>query len=319
MTAWRRGGWIAAARRRLRALLAHPLRASLARALAPALALALAGCSGAPAGGTADAPSASPLLYELAAADGKVEGWMIGTIHALPPGTAWRTPAIGRVIDAADLLVVEIGPPSPGDRDAYGALAQGPGHPPLAARLPAELRPALAALLERGGFDADGFSTEETWAAALALARIDAPGDPALGVDRALIADFAGRPVHELEGLRGQLAIFDRLPEAQQRALLASVVRESARPGSDPERLQRAWIAGDATAIEQATREGFLADPALREALLVARNRRWAEAIAALLQEPPRPLIAVGAAHLVGPEGLAALLEAKGYRVRRLP
>jgi hypothetical protein len=37
------------------------------------------------------------------------------------------------------------------------------------------------------------------------------------------------------------------------------------------------------------------------------------------LAEAPRPLIAVGAAHLVGPEGLVALLEAEGYRLSRIP
>ena len=61
------------------------------------------------------------------------------------------------------------------------------------------------------------------------------------------------------------------------------------------------------------------ADPALRAALLTDRNRHWAAALTPLLQEGPRPLIAVGTAHLVGPDGLAALLEAQGYRIRRLP
>ena len=71
--------------------------------------------------------------------------------------------------------------------------------------------------------------------------------------------------------------------------------------------------------IEASTREGFLADPALRAALLTGRNNRWAEAIIPLLEQSPRPLVAVGTAHLVGPDGLVALLEARGYRVRRIP
>ena len=37
-----------------------------------------------------------------------------------------------------------------------------------------------------------------------------------------------------------------------------------------------------------------------------------------LLKQTPRPLVGVGAAHLVGPDGLAALLEQRGYTVRRL-
>jgi uncharacterized protein YbaP (TraB family) len=287
--------------------------------IAPFLLFALAGCSDATGGDTAGPPP-SPLFYEIASADGAVEGWMLGTIHALPDGTQWRTTEIGRVIDTADLLVVEIGElkwPDEGP-SIYFSLAQSPGLPPLATRLPPELRPQLASLLERGGMEADDFAMEETWAAAIALARINATGDPANGVDSALIEDFAGRPVRELEGLRGQLSIFDRLPESAQRAMLAAVVRESEKNRKDPARLQRAWLAGDAATIEQSTREGFLADPVLHEALLAGRNRRWAAQIGPMLAAPPRPLIAVGTAHLVGPEGLVALLEAAGYRVRRV-
>lgn len=291
-----------------------------AAVLAPILALALAGCSDAP-GGEADGPPPSPLLYEIASADGSVEGWMVGTIHALPSGARWRTPAIDQVVEQADLLVVEIGELKGRDEgpSIYFSLAQSPGLPPLDQRLPPDLRPQLASLMARGGMHLSDFTSEETWAAAIALARIDASGDPANGVDRALIADFSARPVRELEGLRGQLSIFDSLPEAQQRAMLAAVVRESERARADPERLQRAWLTGDAATIEQSTREGFLAEPGLREALLVGRNRAWIAALAPLLESPPRPLIAVGTAHLVGPDGLVALLETQGYRVTRIP
>ena len=300
---------------------AGAMAARCAAAIVAPVFLILAGCSDAPGRSAADSAPPSPLFYEIAAADGSVEGWMFGTIHALPPDTEWRTPAIGRVIDAADLLVVEIAElgDSEGLAQAFSALATSPGLPPLAERVPADLRPQLAALMARGDLQEASFATRETWAAAITLAQVDATGDPASGVDRALIADFAGRPVRELEGARGQLSIFDRLPESAQAAMLAAVVRESERARRDPARLQRAWLAGDAQVIAASTREGFLADPALREALLTGRNRRWAAALARALAEAPRPLIAVGAAHLVGPDGLAALLEAEGYRLRRIP
>lgn len=298
----------------MRAAFGAMARRLAAGVIASFLLLGLAACGNRPA----DGPPPNPLLYEIASVDGAVEGWMLGTIHALPDGTQWRTPAIGRVIDTADLLVVEARGRDEGP-SIFKSLAQSPGLPPLADRLPADLRPQLAALLERGGLDESAFAAEESWAAAIGLARIEAAGDPANGVDRALVAGFAGRPVRQLEGLRGQLSIFDRLPESQQRAMLAAVVRESERTRKDPERLQRAWLAGDAATIEAATHEGFLVDPAVREALLTGRNRRWTAALVPMLAEAPRPLIAVGAAHLVGPEGLAALLEAEGYRIRRIP
>jgi uncharacterized protein YbaP (TraB family) len=289
--------------------------------IAPLLLALLAGCSDAPAEPAEGAGPPSPLFYEIASADGSVEGWMVGTIHALPASVEWRTPAIETVVKDADLLVVEIAALDDGVALArsFADLSRTPGLLPLEERLPAELRPRLADMMARGDLVPAQFLGTETWAAALTLARVDAAGDPANGVDRALIAEFEGRPVRELEGAAAQLAIFDRLPEAQQRAMLAAVVRESAAAARDPERLQRAWLKGDTATIEASTREGVLADPAVREALLTARNRRWAAALAPLLAEEPRPLIAVGTAHLVGPEGVPALLEAQGYRVRRIP
>lgn len=304
----------------LRVSLVQAARCAVAAILAPILILALAGCSDAPGEGQDSGPP-SPLLYEIASADGAVEGWMLGTIHALPDGTDWRTPTIAAVVDEADVLLVEIA--GLDDRAMLAAtfaeLGATPGLPPLDRRIPPNLAPALADLLDRGALDPGGFTKSETWAAALTLAQISAGGDPANGVDRALIREFAGRPVRELEGARAQLSIFDRLPEADQRDLLVAVIRDAEGAKRQTAKLRRAWLTGDIAVLDKATRSGILADPDLREALLVQRNRDWTTATVPILQAQPKPLIAVGAAHLVGSEGLASLLQAQGYRLRRLP
>lgn len=245
---------------------------------------------------------------------------MLGTIHALPRDTQWRSAAASHAIASADLLVVEIADLDNAAKlaEAFAALGAAPKPESIAARIAPDLRGELDAIVRRGQLDPNALAALDTWAAALTLARVDTEGDPAGGVDRAVIRAFAARPVRELEGADYQLAIFDRLPESEQRDLLDAVVREAQAARSDPERLRRAWLAGDVAELEQAARTGIMADPELREALLLARNRRWDAMIAPLLEDAPRPLIAVGAAHLVGPDGLQRRLEARGYRVRRL-
>ena len=70
--------------------------------------------------------------------------------------------------------------------------------------------------------------------------------------------------------------------------------------------------------LEDATTRGIMADPELREALLVGRNRAWTQPLLEALKARGKPLVAVGTAHLVGPDGLVALLQERGYTVSPL-
>ncbi len=278
-------------------------------------ALLLSGC-GEPA---QDVPPPTPLFYEVASADGTVvEGWLLGTIHALPDGTEWETAPISEAIGQADVLVVEVA--GLGDAGAaarmFAARSAADTPADVAVRLEPALRPALADLLDDSGQDPAALRELDTWAAALTLAQGVRHGDPANGVDRAVIAAFAGRQVIELEGLAFQFDLFDKLPEREQRDLLAAVVRDHQRWGDDPGHLTRTWLAGDGAALADPGQSALLADAELREALLTRRNAAWADRIDGLLAGERSVLVAVGAAHLPGPEGLAALLEQYGYTVR---
>lgn len=285
------------------------MRLGLAR-LALIGALILAGCREAPV-------PARPALWEVTGANGE-QAWLFGTIHALPRPAAWRSPAVDAALNGADRIVVEIAAVGDGAALArdFAALSHAPGQPPLPSKVPSDLRNKLARQLKDAGLDESQFTDLETWAAALTLARGAAKDmDPANGIDRAVLALAGERPVVELEGTRGQLGVFDKLPETEQRDLLAAVVAEPDRSTDSP---VAAWLMGDMGAIERETHRGILADPELRQALFTDRNRVWAERIAAMLTARQRPFVAVGGAHMAGNEGLPALLVARGYSVRRI-
>lgn len=280
--------------------------------------LALAACGQGPR--RADLPAPSPALWRVTAPDGRPAGWLFGTIHALPEGAKWRTPAIDQAIVDADLLVVEAK-----DLDNEGKLSaiftrlsHSADLPPLSQRVPAAMRGRLQALLAKGGYREADFKAIETWGAAIMLAQLADDSIGENGVDRALLTDFKARPIEELEGVEGQFAIFDRLPEADQRDLLGAVVEEDTMDAADSARLAKLWLAGDMDSIAREGDDGMLADPQLKQALLVNRNKAWADKLLALYKAGKRPLVAVGAAHLAPPDGLPELLAAKGYKVARV-
>ena len=52
--------------------------------------------------------------------------------------------------------------------------------------------------------------------------------------------------------------------------------------------------------------------------LLVDRNKNWLPKLEAPFTRKGHALVIVGAAHLVGPDGLLAMLKAKGYTIEQL-
>jgi uncharacterized protein YbaP (TraB family) len=275
-------------------------------------ALLLAACTPQP-------QAAHPALWRVEGPHGE-RGWLFGTIHSLERPALWRSPKVDEAFRASDHIVVEVGnlADQAALRRTFAQMSQSPGLPPISDRVEPALRPRLAALLKQVGAREDSFVNVETWAVALSLARAsESAEDAANGIDREVLAAADGKPVVELEGALAQFGIFDRLPEKEQRDFLAAVLRDA---GSADEEagLAEAWRQGDMRRIEAETHRGLLADPELREALFTARNQAWSDRIAAMLAKGEHPFVAVGAAHMAGPEGLPAMLTTRGYEVTRV-
>ena len=76
------------------------------------------------------------------------------------------------------------------------------------------------------------------------------------------------------------------------------------------------WAAGDAAGLGKMIASDIEeAGPETAEALIYARNARFATRIDGLMKGSGRAFVAVGAAHMAGERGVPALLRAKGYTV----
>ena len=265
---------------------------------------------------------AVPAMWQVG--QGKRQITLYGTIHALPKGQDWFTPQAARALRRAGTLVVEIVPA--GDPAAMRAVVTELGMlrtpVPLASRLPAELKAQADALLKQAGLPPGALDAMETWLAALTLVQIEvarAGLDPAAGVDVTLIARArgAGKPLVGLETARGQLALFDELPEADQRLLLVSAISDAGKTAEQMRGLVAAWAAGDVDRILKDFDDASLS-PELERRLFRDRNAAWADWMQAALKQPGRHFMAVGAAHMAGPHSLIAMLKARGIRVRRV-
>ncbi|MFM6932976.1 MAG: TraB/GumN family protein [Novosphingobium sp.] len=279
--------------------------------LAALTVLALAACS--------RPDVAKPAMWEVTGPGGE-HAWLFGTIHMLPRAADWRSRDIDQALESADMIVLEIADIE--DKGGMGAvfteLANSPGQPPLSERVDPSVRPALQKLYAETKAQDATFANVETWAAALTLAQLaNKTAQSDHGIDLALVKAVPGKPRGELEGTRRQLAIFDRLPEKEQRDLLNAALRDNRGEAGEVE-LAEAWRKGDMALIARETRTGILADPELRQALYSNRNSAWIVQIEDMLRKGHRPFVAVGAAHLAADDGLPALMQKRGWKVKRV-
>jgi len=121
--------------------------------------------------------------------------------------------------------------------------------------------------------------------------------------------------VQGLESLDFQIAQFDGLSMPLQDKMLSDTLKEMGTTQEAVGEMARAWNTGDAAAIERIVLRDLKSDPQMYQRLLVDRNRAWLPKLEALFARPKPAFVVVGAAHLVGSDGLIAMLKAKGYTV----
>ena len=267
---------------------------------------------------------ARPALWEVSDPDTTI--YLFGTIHLLPANYSWRSPALDNAIAKSDELYVEtiVDPRHPeGIRNALFALDNSQSLPPIADRVAPARRPLLEAAIAKSGLPRESFDKMETWAAAFRLlgvqfAQIGLQGEN--GVEQTLKEAFAanGKPIGQLETNAEQLAYFDSLPEASQRALLEGSIEPAQVAGPDFAKMLSGWAKGDVNEIAKTFNRDLSDSPELTQTLLMKRNANWSSWIEGRLKQPGTVMIAVGAGHLAGHDSVLSRLRDQGFTVTRL-
>lgn len=263
------------------------------------------------------APHARGLLWKVEST-GRAPSYVFGTIHLADPRVTALPPPVQQAFGEARHFLMELVP----DADAVAQLAE--------AMIFADARtlmeivgPALykdvETAFQRRGIPTALLAKYKPWAVAVILSLPNAADGVPLDLQLQLAAAAQGKTVEGLETAREQIAVFNDLALEEQRALLEAALREQALLEQQIEALVQAYLARDLTRLRELAESHPLEDRALHDAvmrrLLADRNRRMVERMQPRLAQGGA-FVAVGAAHLPGPEGVLALLESRGYRVR---
>ena len=251
--------------------------------------------------------------------------YLAGSVHALTVDAYPLNPAYQRAFEASSTLVEEIdlaeADPLTGGLGllAKGMYTDGRTFNTVVSKETAAL---VAEKLKGTPLALELIQPMKPWMVMLMLEALGAQTaglDPQLGLDKHFydLANEKGKQVIGLETAESQMDRFDKMPERMQEQMLRSELEEMETEQSSLRSILTAWQNGDAATIEKMLLGSFSDNPAAYNSLITERNRNWMPQLETCLKRPSPCFVVVGAAHVVGPQGLLAMLQQRGYKVEQ--
>lgn len=270
------------------------------------------------------AVAAEPLLWRVGGAQGG-SVHLLGSMHVLAPEDYPLHPSVEQAFADADLVVFELDPAEALSPAVAGQLVQAgmlTGTQTLRDVVDASTWAALNAYGRSSGTQIAMFERMKPWLAALIIVIGEsqkAGFRPDLGLDQHLMrrAQEAGKATAGLEKASEQVALFDNLSPEMQEKMLAQTLEQAGDSGS-VRRLHALWREGDSAGLDAYIRAEFADFPEINDAINLRRNAAWVGAVRELAASGKRVLVVVGALHLVGEDGVPALLRKTGMTVERV-
>src|ERR1044071_4923843 len=270
----------------------------------------------------AGAAKAEPAMWVIRDRDSTI--YLIGTVHLLRHETDWDSSKVRKTVAESTELWLEVA--NIDDEFTITPLVGQYGidlEKPLSSKLNATQRAKLAQVAATYDVPPQSLELIKPWMAAIMFTVLplqQAGYDQSAGVDRVLKmqAEKEGDKIFGFETAEEQVRFFAEMPEADQIAFLEQTLREAEKGMAQLEKLARAWMDGHIDTIGQILLNDFKKEtPALYEKFIVQRTIAWSEKIAEILQGSGVQQIAVGAAHLAGPDSLQVQLAKRGIRAER--
>lgn len=252
--------------------------------------------------------------------------YLLGSIHLLREDAYPLNKNIEKAYQEAQTLVLEIDLDEASSSEVQSLmLTKGifPAGHSLEENLSKQTFELVKKKSEELGLDIQQVNRLRPWLVTITLAamQLEQLGyDPKYGVDKHFF-DKAKKDRKEtlsLESIDYQVNLLESMSSGNQEAALLETLKELDLFKKEFDEIVKAWSGGEIEKLDELLLESFKGYPELFDQMILQRNKNWAPKIEGFLNQNGNVLIIVGAAHLVGKNGVIELLRQKGYVIEQL-
>jgi hypothetical protein len=254
--------------------------------------------------------------------------FILGSVHLAKPDIYPLPRKIEESFSQSAILALEADPAKAQDTALLRqmlAVATYANGDTLKEHLSGDIFELARAEIERLGLPMESFSRTKPWFLAMSIETLEFQRldyDPANGIDVYFAGKAAGKKqIIELESFDYQIGLLSGFSDREQELFLLYTLNDLATLQDDIEHLMASWKNGDAKTMEALATRTLNESPELRpifEKLFYKRNREMTARVEQFLKGKKTVFVVVGAAHLVGKEGIIELLRGKGFTVEQM-
>jgi uncharacterized protein YbaP (TraB family) len=268
-------------------------------------------------------PGAPLLMWKVSS--GSNSAYVLGSVH-LGNKEMYPLPAVVEdAFRASSVLIVEVDIRHVDPSSLQQFLVAG-AYPPgddLFKHIKPETRMRLISFLG-SSLPPELYSRVRPWALGTmiqSLAMMKAGLDPSNGIDMHFLNEAADKRVEQLEDANWQIKLLSEMPESMADEWIAQNISEAEGSQEHWAKLATYWGRGAADELDTMITGESANDSADAKAferrLREDRNPHMTDRLEQCLQSKQSCFMVVGAAHVIGKEGIIKQLQARGYRVEQ--
>ncbi|MCW8925743.1 MAG: TraB/GumN family protein [Xanthomonadales bacterium] len=266
-------------------------------------------------------PDTDQALFWSINKDGQTIGHLLGTIHSEDPRVLDFSDDLLRRLQDSQVYAMEMVPDLPTLARLTEYMRLPAGHS-LEAVIGAGRFASLTNALSAYGVPSTFINRMKPWAAMMTLSTPPPITGFYMDLSLSLRASGSGLQVVGLETLEQQLSFLENMPVDMQLSLLDQAIDEFDQVGEAHDQMVDAYLENNLADLQSLSDEhlqeaGQEAKEYFMQTGIHDRNRRMVESILPHLADRT-VFVAVGALHLVGEDGLLALLRQHGYELKPL-
>ncbi|HEY2103522.1 MAG TPA: TraB/GumN family protein [Chthoniobacterales bacterium] len=249
--------------------------------------------------------------------------YLLGSVHALRKSDYPLPREMEDAVRQCRTILCEV---DPNETNTFARLlfesARYPRGETMRGKVHPETYSYLQKMAQKSHINLNRYNILRPWAIAIAMFKV--PGFEGVSNSQGVDAHFVAKSREEhkqtggLESAAAHVGVFGGMSDEESEVVLLRAIIDADKESQEYSQTLAAWRAGDTKRLWDLDTRFRVEAPSIHHRILENRNAAWIPRIESAIKSGTPTVVIAGALHFCGPNGVPALLQARGHKLEQL-